>query len=129
MPGLDATVDEVSGVDLKWTNNTDTPVVIQAKTDGSNVSFALFGQKPGWQVKVDPAVVGQVVKTSGRTVTQYEPSMPAGKSVYVEEAQDGYTAMVRRTVTAAGQEPRVLTLVSTYQPSENIIAVGTGGRR
>ena len=128
MPGLDATVDEASGVDLKWTNNTDNPVVIQARTDGSNVSFALYGQKPNWNVKIDPSVVTNVVRTSGRTVTQYEPSMPAGKTVYVEDAQDGYTATVRRTVTAPGQEPRVLTLTSTYQPSENIIAVGTGGR-
>lgn len=129
MPGLDATVDEASGVDLKWTNNTDNPVVVQAHTDGANVSFALYGTKPSWQVRVDPAVVGNVVRTSGRTVTQYEPSLPAGKTVYVEEAHDGYTATVRRTVTEPGKEPRVLVLTSTYQPSENIIAVGTGGRR
>src|SRR5207244_881552 len=98
--GLDATVDEAADVDLKWTNDTDTPIVIQAATDGSNVSFALYGQKPSWQVKVDGPSITGVVRTSGKTVTQYEPGMPAGSSVWVEEARDGFTSTISRTVTA-----------------------------
>ena len=31
-----------------------------------------------------------------------------------------------RTVTVPGADPRVLNLTSTYQPSRNIIMVGTG---
>lgn len=129
MPGLDATVDEESGVDFKWTNNTDSPVLIQARTDGANISFGLYGQKPDWDVKVDGPAVDQVQPSSHKTIIQYEPTLPAGYRLDVEDAHDGYRSTIVRTVTAPGQEPRLLRLVSIYQPSDNIIAVGTGGRR
>jgi vancomycin resistance protein YoaR len=129
MPGLDATVDEESGVDLKWTNNTDSPILIQARTDGANISFGLYGQKPGWDVTVEGPVVDQVRPSSHKTIIQYEPTLPAGYRLDVEDAHDGYRSTIVRTVTAPGQEPRTLRLVSIYEPSDNIIAVGTGGRR
>lgn len=126
--GLDAAVDEESGVDLKWTNATDTPIIIQARTDGNRVSFALYGKKPDWKVDVANPIVGGWVKADTRPVTQPEPSMPAGQVAAVEEARDGFTATNVRTVTPPGGEPRVLRLTSVYQPSRNVTLVGTGGR-
>ena len=41
--GLDATVDEDSGLDFRWSNPTDGYVLIQSATDESNVYFGIYG--------------------------------------------------------------------------------------
>jgi vancomycin resistance protein YoaR len=127
LTGLDATVDEDSGTDFKWTNTSDHPVLIQARTDGSQISFALYGQRPSWEVAIDHPIVGGVRPAPAGTVTETTTALPAGRSLWIEEARDGFTSTIVRTVTAPGAEPRVLRMTSTYQPSRNVLLVGVGG--
>jgi vancomycin resistance protein YoaR len=54
--GLDVTVDEEAGLDFKWTNTTGDPVLIQSSADDERVTLALYGKRPSWTVRVDPAV-------------------------------------------------------------------------
>ena len=76
--GLDATVDSDSGLDFKWINPTDDPVLIQASTDAEHVTFRLYGQKPPWTVQVDDPVVSDRVVADPTPEVQAEPSHALG---------------------------------------------------
>ena len=124
--GLDATVDTDAGLDLKFKNTTNDWIAIQSSSDGTNVDFSIWGTDPGWKVKVDDPVVTNVVKA--KTEMQYEQSdqLPAGTSVLVEHAEDGFDVTVHRQVLKDDKVIDDLTLKSHYLPSNNVTLQGTG---
>ena len=124
-PGLDSTVDDEAGLDFQFKNDTSSDLLIQSSTDGSNVHFQVFGVQPTWKVKVDPPVISNVVKTDRTLQVQQDPTLPKGQQIYTEAAEDGFTVLVRRTVTDATQHTRVLDLRSVYEPAHNVMLVGT----
>jgi vancomycin resistance protein YoaR len=123
--GLDATVDPDGGLDFQFKNDTASPILIQSSADGNNVHFALYGVQPNWRVQVDPPVITNVVKTDRTLQVEYDPTMPKGQQITTEAAQDGFTATIRRTVTDAAGNSRVLNLRSTYAPAHNVVMIGT----
>jgi len=125
MKGLDATVDEDSHLDFQFINSTPDYLLIQAVVEGSNLVFRLYGTKPTWDVKIDGPVITKFVPTDRTPVSQPEPTMPQGKRLQVEGAQDGFDATIVRTVTQ-GDDTRTLTLKSHYIPSHNVVLYGTG---
>lgn len=127
--GLDATVDEEAGLDFQFINPLDTHVLIQSWVDGSTVNFALYGTPPPWKVKIDSSDLTEVVSAErGKVYTEEETTMPEGQRLQVEAANDGFVITNTRRVIQDGKEDRVLRLVSRYQPSRNVILVGTGGK-
>ena len=124
--GLDATVDTDAGLDLKFKNTTNDWIAIQSSSDGTNVNFSIWGTDPGWNVKVDDPVVTNVAKAN--TEMQYEQSdqLPAGTSVLVEHAEDGFDVTVHRQVLKDDKVIDDLTLKSHYLPSGNVTLQGTG---
>ena len=126
--GLDATVDEEAGLDFRFLNNTDDYLLIQSWVEGGRVVFGLYGTKPDWNVKVQPGERIDVQKASQDQVVEEEPTLPAGQRLAVEGAMDGFKVVNTRTVTQAGEDPRVLRLTSVYRPSRNVVLVGTGGK-
>ncbi len=127
--GLDVTVDGDSGLDFKWTNPTENYVLIQSSADTETVSFALYGKKPQWTVKVPEPTISNRTAPDPRPVAQEEPSMPWGRTLAVEAARDGFDIVVTRAVSANdGSKPRELKLRSSYQPSRNVTLIGTAGK-
>jgi vancomycin resistance protein YoaR len=124
LKGLDATVDEPSGTDLQWTNNSAHPVIVQARTDGARISFGLYGTDPGWKVAVSEPVIDRFQPTTGAVVQQRDPSKPASYRLKVEEARDGFRSTIVRTVTAADGQVRRAAFVSDYVPSRHVWIVG-----
>jgi vancomycin resistance protein YoaR len=126
--GLDATVDSDSGLDFKWINPTDDPVLIQASTDAEHVTFRLYGQKPPWTVQVDDPVISERVVADPTPEVQAEPSMPWGRTLLVESARDGFSVLLERHVTpTAGGQARELPLKSIYAPAHTVTLVGSAG--
>jgi vancomycin resistance protein YoaR len=126
--GLDATVDEDSGLDFKWINPTDDFVLIQSATDAEHVTFRLYGRKPSWSVRLEPPVISNRVAPDPTPDVQEEPLLQWGRVVPVETARDGFQVVVTRHVI--GTDPsktRDLVLKSIYQPGHNVTLVGTGG--
>jgi vancomycin resistance protein YoaR len=126
MRGLDATVDELAGIDLQFINNTPDHLLIQSRVEGATLIFGLYGTKPKWNVTIDGPTITNVRAADRATVTQPEPSMPWGRSIAVESAQDGFDATIVRKVTEDGRD-RELRLVSKYVPSRNVVLYGTLG--
>jgi vancomycin resistance protein YoaR len=123
--GLDATVDEDSGLDFRWSNPTDGYVLIQSATDDSNVYFGLYGDQRNWKVSVDEPQVSRRVPADPAPVAETEPTLPWGRVLRVETARDGFDVAISRTVTREDGQPRTLTLESSYEPSRTVTLVGT----
>ena len=123
MVGLDATVDDPN-LDLKFVNNTNNYLLIQASIEGNTLQFTLYGTKPDWKVDIEGPIITNVVKADPRTVRQEEPSWPEGRELWVESATDGMDVDIIRRVTQGG-ETRTLHLKSHYLPSRNVLMVGT----
>jgi vancomycin resistance protein YoaR len=125
MTGLDTTVDEDSGLDFQFKNATAGPVLVHATTDGSRVVFQLHGTKPDWKVDVGQPSVSNFVRTDATFQRQDDPTLEAGRAIQVEEARDGFDALVSRTVSRAGAVVDRLEVKSHYSPSHNVVLVGT----
>jgi vancomycin resistance protein YoaR len=125
MVGLDATVDADSGLDLRWSNPTDSYILIQSATDDSNVYFGLYGSPHSWKVSVDQPDISNRVAADPAPLAQAEPTLPWGRILPVEAARDGFDVAITRTVTREDGQPRSLTLKSSYEPSRNVTLVGT----
>jgi vancomycin resistance protein YoaR len=125
MVGLDATVDEDSGLDFRWSNPTDSYVLIQSATDSSNVYFGLYSSERNWKVKVDDPAISNRVAADPAPVAEVEPTLPWGRILPVEAARDGFDVAITRTVTREDGQPRALTVQSSYEPSRTVTLVGT----
>jgi hypothetical protein len=123
--GLDATVDEDSGLDLRWSNPTDSYVLIQSATDDANVYFGLYGSDRHWKVSVDDPQITHRVAADPAPVAEVEPTLAWGRILPVESARDGFDVAITRTVTREDGQPRALTLQSKYEPSRTVTLVGT----
>jgi vancomycin resistance protein YoaR len=126
MKGLDATVDD-PWVDFKFRNTSPDWLLVEAGTSGTTLRFALRGTKPDWEVKVEPPVIWGIVKAARETVRQEDPSMPAGRELAIESAEDGFSSRVRRTVVRGDEVLDTTEITSFYRPSRNVLLVGTKG--
>lgn len=52
-PGREATLD-YPGIDLKWTNDTDLPILVRTFTDATSVTVSLYGENGGRRVTARP---------------------------------------------------------------------------
>jgi vancomycin resistance protein YoaR len=125
MTGLDATVDEDAGLDFRFKNATDAPLLVQSAVDGNRLTFRLHGTKPGWEITSSGPSLSNFVKHDPTFVRQEEGSLAAGRAIQVEEARDGFDAVVVRTVTRPGGAVDRLEVRSSYAPSRNVVLVGT----
>jgi vancomycin resistance protein YoaR len=126
MKGLDATVDDAYGLDFTFKNPTNDWLAIKSWTDGTNVHFELWGTDPGWEVTIDQPVITNYQKASQEMVYEESDQLPAGTSVYVEHAEDGFDASIHRVVRKGDQVIEDRNFVSTYAPANNVTLVGTG---
>ena len=122
--GLDAAVDEATGLDFKWTNNTATAVLIEAEADGQDFTIRLYGTPPPWSVQVDEPTRENIEAADEEIVYQPSDTIPDGQTRQIERAQDGFDITVYRHVTENG-ELRTEQFSTSYGPSRNVILVGS----
>jgi len=123
LTGLDTTVDPPN-LDFKFINNTDNYLLIQSSSDNNRLTFELYGTKPSWKVVVEGPIITNVVKADQKEVRQEEPTWEEGRELWVERATDGFDVEIIRKVIQ-GDDVRTLDLKSRYQPSRNVLMVGT----
>lgn len=125
LQGLDATVDDQSGLDFRFRNTTGGWLAIEAVADGGAVRIAVYGRDPGWTVAVADPVIGNPRPTDPAPVREKTHDLPPGEELAVEHAVDGFDAVNRVRVTdRAGVLVREATFLSTYYPSRNVVQVG-----
>jgi hypothetical protein len=123
---MDATVDD-PGVDLKFKNTTNDWIRLESWFDGANVGFIIWGVEPGWEVESGKPKIADIVKAEKEMIRQDDPTMPPGKELLVEHAEDGFRVTLSRLVKLKGKVIDDLTYTNKYLPSRNVTLVGTKG--
>ena len=123
--GLDATVDDQSGLDFRFRNTTGGWLAIEAVADGAWVNIAIKGVDPGWQVQNDEPVITNIKPSDPAPQTEKTHDLPPGQTLTVESAVDGFDAANRtRVLDKTGAVIRDKTFTSNYAPSQTVIQVG-----
>lgn len=127
LKGLDATVDPEYGLDFNFHNPTDDWLAISAYADGQWITVEVRGVNQGWTVDVGEPQITNVTPKDETVYRQEDPTMSPGQEVWVETAQEGFSASIHRVVK--DKDGNVLedrTFDSYYTPARNVILVAPG---
>lgn len=122
--GLDATVFSPS-VDLKIKNDTPGYILIQTKTDTTNLTltFELFGTSDGRSAEIyNQVVTGETPPPPD--LYQDDPTLPPGKVKQVDFSAWGAKASFKYRVTRGNEVLEDQTFVSNFQPWQAVYLRG-----
>ena len=96
--GLDAAVFSPV-VDVKFLNDTDTPILILTECDEANAKlyFRFYGKPTGRQVTLEGPITSNPVP-AGEPIYEQDPTLAPGERVQVETAHDGLDVTLYRVV-------------------------------
>lgn len=121
--GLDATI--YPGVrDLKFINDTEGHILVQAYKEGLRAYFKFYGTDDGRSVEMEGPYLGGY-RSPGPTVVVESPTLAPGQRKYVESAHTGFNASWIRHLTKDGEtteEP----IYSVYRAIPARVLVGPG---
>ncbi len=110
--GMDATIYDPAP-DLKFTNDTPGYILIQAKVEGTKITFELYGTSDGRVATTTAPVVYNIVQP-GSPVYIEDPSLGPGEQVQIEKAVPGADARFTYTVKRGGATVYQKTFSSRY---------------
>ncbi|USQ81014.1 VanW family protein [Ornithinimicrobium faecis] len=112
--GKEATI-AVGQLDNRWTNDTDTPVVIQTWIEGSDIVMTFWGDK-----KYDVDTV------TGQRTNYVQPDVKTDDSenCLPQSPQQGFTITVTRILSQSGSEADRQSYTTTYHPSDQVTCTG-----
>ncbi|MBE3589246.1 MAG: VanW family protein [Firmicutes bacterium] len=120
-PGQDATVTDTYGLDFRFRNDTQAPVLIRAAAEDRKLTIAIYGAERPPQVTWRHEILATYPKTVEFTT---DPDLPSGIRKTVAAGQDGVTVhswlIIHRP---EGDEIRDLG-IDTYRPSPQVVAAG-----
>ncbi len=112
--------------DFKFENNTKTPIYIEGITNGSTITFNIYGK----ETRED----NRELKFESRTLSVRHPktkqvkdkTLPIGKTVIDTKGTTGYVAELYKIVYIDGKETeRTLVNKSSYNSAPEIVRIGT----
>lgn len=124
-PGFDATV-YAPRVDLKFKNDTQNHILIQAYTNpaGSSLTFYLYGTSDNRKTIIGkPVITNQ--KPAPEAVYNDDPSLPKGTVKQIDFAAAGASVVFTRTVEKDGQILISDKFNSNFQPWQAVYLRGT----
>lgn len=124
-PGFDAAVYD-PGVDLKFVNDSEHPILIQTHVDeeSKELKFVLHGQSTNRWVRMLPAVAKNWVKHGPPLPDKEDPDLPLGERLQIEWAVDGVDAEIHREIVIDGKS-HFDQFRSRYRPNREGWLVGT----
>ncbi len=123
--GLDATIWSPS-VDLKFKNDTDHHILVQAVMDPANTKLEvdIYGTSDGRRVEVsDPVVTSQTAPPP--PLYQDDPTLPKGTVKQVDFAAWGAKSVFTQKVYKGGQIVIDKAFYSNFKPWQAVFLVGT----
>lgn len=124
--GLDATIWSPS-VDLKFKNDTDHHILVQAIVDNANskLEVDIYGTSDGRKVEIsNPVVTGQTPPPP--PLYQDDPTLPKGTVKQVDFAAWGAKSVFTQKVYKGDQLVIDNTFYSNFKPWQAVYLVGTG---
>lgn len=124
--GLDATIYQPGGPDLKFKNDTGQNILIQTFVDEAAMSLTVefYGTSDGRVTQVSDPVV---VSTTPAPATKYQddPSLPAGQEKQIDTAHAGAKVYFTRRVLRENEVLIDEKIWSNYIPWAAVVARGT----
>lgn len=117
--GREATIS-VGQIDNRWTNDTDSPVVIQTFIEGDTIVMRFWGDR---KFTVETTTTGE-----RRNITEPETSTDDSQDCLDQGAVEGFTITVTRTLSRSGDVVRTEPYTTTYSASPGVSCSGGGGR-
>lgn len=124
-PSLDATIAE-GAIDFKFVNNRNYPIKIVSTLNNGTVTMSILGIKEEDDPIIElESVVLETLKYE--TEYQYDSNMLVGKSVELQEPEDGYLSEAYRIEKDENGNVISRTLISKdkYIPTNRIVKIGT----
>ncbi len=112
--------------DLKFKNNTEYPILIEAYARNGRLVMNLFGHEvhgEGRKVAFDTVYESTIPKPEEK-ITE-DPERPVGQREITHEGRTGSKVSVYKTVTENGQSQREWFSASTYRAVADEVTVGT----
>jgi vancomycin resistance protein YoaR len=114
--------------DLKFMNNTDVPILIQAYTKGRKITFNIWGHETrdvdNRRVEFETRVLSETAPPPD--VVDKDPTKPVTYKKVTQSAHTGYRTELYKVVYENGVElSRTLINKSSYNPAPRYITVGT----
>jgi vancomycin resistance protein YoaR len=124
-PGLDATVYGPT-YDLKFKNDTPASILIQTKTDLTNLSltFDLYGTSDGRKAQISNQKLWDITPPPP-DLYQDDPTLPKGTVKQVDFSAWGAKASFDYTVTRAADVLQKTTFFSNFRPWQAVYLKGT----
>ena len=118
-PSMDAAISEGSK-DLKFKNNTDTPIYIEAYTANRCIYFTVYGKETRDLEKRKVEYVSEVLETiqPGEDKVTIDPSLPEGYETVTQSAHIGYKAILWKIVYENGKQVSKEQVNSSYYAPE-----------
>lgn len=122
-PGLDATIYGPHP-DLRFVNDTDNYLLLQARVKDKQVIMELYGRKDGRSVEISkPSLYNKIPAPETKYVQSGE--LPVGITKCSETPHDGVTTDVLYTVKYTDGIVKEKNFRSIYQPWQKVCLVGT----
>ena len=113
--------------DIKIKNNLDTPIYVEAYTNGRKLTFTIWGQDKRDKKRTIEFVPEILSSTPAGITYKDDPSLPVGKEVKESTGHDGRTSKLWKVVKENGVEvERTLLSTDRYAVSNHIYRRGTG---
>lgn len=114
--------------DLKFKNDTDTPILIEAYTKGRKITFTIWGHETrdtqNRRVEYETRVLSETAPPPD--VVTKDPTKPETYKKVTQSAHTGYKAELYKVVYENGVEvSRTLVNKSSYAPAPRYITIGT----
>ncbi len=114
--------------DLKFKNDTKSPILIEAYTSGRTITFNIWGDetrdKKNRTIKFETVVLDE--KAPGKDVVTKDPTKPTTYTLTTQSAHTGYVAELYKIVYENGVEvSRTRVNKSVYNASPKYVTVGT----
>ena len=124
-PGFDAAVYD-PGLDLKFVNDSEHPVLIQTHVDEKEMTlkFVLHGRETNRWVRMLPAIAKNWIAHGPPLPDKQDPDLPLDKRRQVEWAADGVDTEIQREVVDDGSS-HFDQFKSRYRPWQERWVVGT----
>lgn len=126
-PGKDAAIAGTYK-DLKFSNNLNTPIYIEAVTEGKSISFRIWGQEVRPKERT-LEYISKILETiePGEDVITKDPDVPEGTSFVTQNPYTGYKAELYKIIKIDGkEETREKINYSEYAAAPRYLTVGTG---
>lgn len=128
-PGLDAAV-YAPGKDLRWTNDTAAPLLVQADWDlkAETLTVSLFGSDDGRTIRIsEPAISAR--RPAPDPTFMVDRALKKGEARRVDMPAAGMKAVITRTVTLPSGQQKKQDFVSRYRAWGGVFAVAPGDDR